>query len=201
MRGRGGSEEVHACLGAAEVLLGECEHGERADAPGMGAPYRVLQRTTASLVALRRQHPPRLRPSPVPVHHHRHVPRQRLRPDPALDQRRLSRSRRSDDGARAGVQSAGRVARAETASSNRQKARQHRAWELWFSRSGSADLLVVLVSASLSRSVIQGKGDTPEDSLLGKCRPCLVSKIFQDSPSHRILWQMHEVLNIDENKN
>jgi len=26
-------------------------------------------------------------------------------------------------------------------------------------------------------------------------------KSFQDSPSHRILWHMHETLNIDENKN
>jgi hypothetical protein len=26
-------------------------------------------------------------------------------------------------------------------------------------------------------------------------------KSFQDSSSHRILWQMHETLNIDENKN
>jgi len=32
-------------------------------------------------------------------------------------------------------------------------------------------------------------------------RPCLVSKNFQDSPSHRIFIHMHEVLNIDENKN
>jgi len=32
-------------------------------------------------------------------------------------------------------------------------------------------------------------------------RPCLVRKIFQDSPSHRILRHMHEALNIDENKN
>ena len=32
-------------------------------------------------------------------------------------------------------------------------------------------------------------------------RPCLVPKIFQNSPSHRILWHMHEALNIDENKN
>jgi len=32
-------------------------------------------------------------------------------------------------------------------------------------------------------------------------RPCLVPKIFQDSPSHRILRHLHEALNIDENKN
>jgi hypothetical protein len=32
-------------------------------------------------------------------------------------------------------------------------------------------------------------------------RPCLVRKIFQDFPSHRILRYMHEALNIDENKN
>jgi len=32
-------------------------------------------------------------------------------------------------------------------------------------------------------------------------RPCLLPKIFQDSPSHRILRHMHEALNIDENKN
>jgi len=31
--------------------------------------------------------------------------------------------------------------------------------------------------------------------------PCLVRKIFQDSPSHRIFGRMHEVLNIDKNKN
>jgi hypothetical protein len=30
--------------------------------------------------------------------------------------------------------------------------------------------------------------------------PCLVSKKFQDSPSHRILWHMHGVLNIDKTK-
>ena len=34
-----------------------------------------------------------------------------------------------------------------------------------------------------------------------RLRPCLVPKIFQDSPSHRILRHMHEALNIDENKN
>jgi len=34
-----------------------------------------------------------------------------------------------------------------------------------------------------------------------KLRPCLVSKKFQDSPSHRILRHMHEALNIDKNKN
>ena len=27
------------------------------------------------------------------------------------------------------------------------------------------------------------------------------AKGFQDSPSHRILWHMHEALNIDESKN
>ena len=27
------------------------------------------------------------------------------------------------------------------------------------------------------------------------------AKSFQDSPSHRILWHMHEALNIDESKN
>ena len=32
-------------------------------------------------------------------------------------------------------------------------------------------------------------------------RPCLVRKIFQDSPSHRILRHMHGALNIYENKN
>jgi len=36
-------------------------------------------------------------------------------------------------------------------------------------------------------------------------RPCLISKkfckIFSDSLSHRIFRRMHEVLNIDENKN
>jgi len=26
-------------------------------------------------------------------------------------------------------------------------------------------------------------------------------KIFQDFPSHQILWHMHEALNIEENKN
>jgi len=26
-------------------------------------------------------------------------------------------------------------------------------------------------------------------------------KIFKDSPSHRILWHMYKILNIDENKN
>jgi len=31
-------------------------------------------------------------------------------------------------------------------------------------------------------------------------RPCSVPKKFQDSPSHRILWHMHKVLNIDKNK-
>ena len=38
-----------------------------------------------------------------------------------------------------------------------------------------------------------------------KTRPCLVhsenQNFFQDFPSHRILWYMHETLNIDENKN
>ena len=34
-----------------------------------------------------------------------------------------------------------------------------------------------------------------------RLRPCLLPKIFQDFPSHRILRQMHEALNIDENKN
>jgi len=34
-----------------------------------------------------------------------------------------------------------------------------------------------------------------------KLRPCLLSKIFQNSPSHRILQHMHETLNINENKN
>jgi len=32
-------------------------------------------------------------------------------------------------------------------------------------------------------------------------RPRLVPKIFQDSPSHRILRHIHKTLNIDENKN
>jgi len=32
-------------------------------------------------------------------------------------------------------------------------------------------------------------------------RLCLVSKKFQDSPSHRILRHMHKILNLDENKN
>ena len=32
-------------------------------------------------------------------------------------------------------------------------------------------------------------------------RSCLVRKKFQDSLSHRIFGRMHEVLNIDENKN
>jgi len=32
-------------------------------------------------------------------------------------------------------------------------------------------------------------------------RPCLVRKIFQDSPSHQILRHMHGALNINENKN
>jgi hypothetical protein len=32
-------------------------------------------------------------------------------------------------------------------------------------------------------------------------RPCLLCKNFQDFLSHRILRHMHEVLNIDENKN
>ena len=32
-------------------------------------------------------------------------------------------------------------------------------------------------------------------------RSCLVRKIFQDSPSHRILWYMHGALNIHKNKN
>jgi len=27
------------------------------------------------------------------------------------------------------------------------------------------------------------------------------AKSFQDSPSHRILWHIHEALNIDESKN
>ena len=31
--------------------------------------------------------------------------------------------------------------------------------------------------------------------------PCLVRKIFKDSPSHRILRHMHGALNIHENKN
>ena len=32
-------------------------------------------------------------------------------------------------------------------------------------------------------------------------RPCLVSKNFQDFPSHRIFIHMHEALNVDKNKN
>jgi hypothetical protein len=32
-------------------------------------------------------------------------------------------------------------------------------------------------------------------------RPCLVRKNFQDSSSYRIFGRMHEVLNIDKNKN
>jgi hypothetical protein len=31
--------------------------------------------------------------------------------------------------------------------------------------------------------------------------PCLVPKIFQDFPSHRMFGHMHEVLNVDEKKN
>ena len=31
--------------------------------------------------------------------------------------------------------------------------------------------------------------------------PCLVSKNFQNSSSHRIFIHMHEALNVDENKN
>jgi len=34
-----------------------------------------------------------------------------------------------------------------------------------------------------------------------RARPCLVRKIFQDFPSHRILRHMHGALNIHENKN
>ena len=30
--------------------------------------------------------------------------------------------------------------------------------------------------------------------------PCLVSKIFHSKVSHRILWHMYEVLNVDEKK-
>jgi len=33
-----------------------------------------------------------------------------------------------------------------------------------------------------------------------RIRPCLLSKNFQDSPSYRILWHMHRILNVDENK-
>jgi len=40
-----------------------------------------------------------------------------------------------------------------------------------------------------------------KNNRVASVRPCLVSKIFQDSPSHRILRHMHEALNIDENKN
>ena len=36
--------------------------------------------------------------------------------------------------------------------------------------------------------------------MLHAFRPCLVPKIFQDFPSHRILRHIHEALNINENK-
>jgi len=35
----------------------------------------------------------------------------------------------------------------------------------------------------------------------GALRPCLVSKKFQDFPSHRLLQHMHRVLNLHKNKN
>lgn len=48
-----------ACLGAAPVLLGEGEGGERVDAPGAGEPHRLLQQAPPSLVPRRRRQPPR----------------------------------------------------------------------------------------------------------------------------------------------
>jgi len=49
----------------------------------------------------------------------------------------------------------------------------------------------------ITTSVIFTIPDPPFSAL----KPCLVRKIFQDSPSHRIFSRMYRALNIDENKN
>ena len=85
--GKSARGQVYTYLGAAPVLVGEGEGGERADAPGAGEPHRLLQRAPPGLVPERRRHPPRACPPRVPVHHHRHVTRQRLRLQPTGEKR------------------------------------------------------------------------------------------------------------------
>ena len=51
---------------------------------------------------------------------------------------------------------------------------------------------------------VNEQGVRSQLNVRGIVGPCLVPKIlqnFSDSPSHRIFKRMHEVLNIDENKN
>jgi len=65
-------------------------------------------------------------------------------------------------------------------------------------RKVSVEATIAAVSVSVSRMTRCAEAEMAKrrETALG-----LVPKIFQDSPSHRILRHMHEVLNIDENKN